>query len=174
MELQELKEKTLNLFKISSVENLGQELMKTALSNNYNVFEKFLDNIDGDLNTDYLQMIYQYYQADRIEKMQDYTPKSLSKLVAKLSKSKEIIDMCAGSGALTIQNWIDDKNRRFILYEFDKNVIPFLLFNLSLRNISSIVYQKDVLSGEVFKKYTIQKGEKFGMTEEIKNEDNNF
>ena len=51
-------------------------------------------------------MIFQYYFADRKEKMQDYTPKSLAVAVAELSKTeneKICLDLCAGSGALTIQ-----------------------------------------------------------------------
>lgn len=94
--------------------------------------------------------------------MQDYTPKSLAKLIAKLSKHNDVIDMCSGSGALTIQKWNLDKKSKFKLYEFDENVIPYLLFNMCIRNIECEVYHMDVLTQEVFKKYIIKKKDKYG------------
>ena len=100
--------------------------------------------------------------------MQDYTPVSLAKLVCKLTNSNEIIDMCAGSGALTIQKWNLNHDALFKLYEFDENVIPYLLFNLCVRNINAEVYNMDVLTQEVFHKYKIIPDEKYSKVEMIK------
>ena len=66
--------------------------------------------------------------------------------------------MCCGTGALTIQKWKEDKDLQFELEEYDENVIPFLLFNMMIRNIKAIVRQKDVLQDETFKEYSIRKG----------------
>lgn len=71
-----------------------------------------------------------------------------------------------GSGALTIQRWVMNHNQRFELYEFDENVIPFLLFNMAVRNIECVIYHSDVLQQEVFHTYRIRKSEKFGIFEE--------
>lgn len=113
-------------------------------------------------------MIFQYYHADRTEKMQDYTPKSLAVFMGKLAGKSDIVtDMCAGSGALTIQKWNMDKNQKFELYEYDSKVMPFLLFNMAVRNIECKVYHSDVLKQEVFHTYKIARGKKFGRFTEI-------
>ena len=99
--------------------------------------------------------------------MQDYTPKSLAVFMGKLAgKADEITDLCAGSGALTIQKWSMDQDQRFILYEMDHKVIPFLLFNMAVRNIECVIYHSDVLQQQVFHTYRIRKNEKFGIFEE--------
>lgn len=103
--------------------------------------DAFCEMVGGDLSKDWLQMVYQYYLADRKEKKQDYTPKSIAKLMEMLVGATEsCIDLCAGSGALAIQKWIENPNQEFVLYEADTNVIPYLLFNLSVRNISATVF----------------------------------
>ncbi len=129
---------------------------------------RFKEIINDDLSVDWLQKIFQYYEADRKEKMQDYTPITLAKFVGKLAKHKDIIDMCAGSGALTIQKWNLDHDCKFILYEFDENVIPYLLFNLTIRNIEAEVFQMDVLSQDVFREYKLIKSEEFSKVEVTK------
>lgn len=117
-----------------------------------------------DLTTDWLQAIYQYWLADRDGKKQDYTPRSISHLVARLATLSDgtIQDVCAGSGALTIAVWSIDPSREFECIEFDENVIPFLLFNLAIRNIKATVLQKDVLKDDVYAKYVVIPTEEIG------------
>lgn len=168
LELKELCEKTLNIFEVESVDDLGKSLMRACKDNDTQKFDSFAELV-GDINTDWLQKIFQYYQADRKEKMQDYTPESLADFVGRLSGDPdEIIDMCAGSGALTIQKWRRNHELKFRLYELDKNVIPYLLFNMILRNIESTVCQTDVLQNEVYHEYRVKKGDKYGKLEVIK------
>ena len=168
MELLELKNRVMECFEIADINDLKNKLVQTALNHNTEMYDKFCKLVNNDLSQDYLQKIFQYYLADRKEKMQDYTPISLAKLVSKLCKHKEIIDMCAGSGALTIQKWNLDKNCKFKLYEFDENVIPYLLFNLAIRNIKAEVYQMDVLTQEVFHEYKVIPDEEYSKVEVIK------
>ena len=123
MELRELTDKTLKLFKAKNTKELLSEMMHTVESNDLQIYEKFTEMVE-ELSTDWLQKIFQYYEADRKEKKQDYTPASLAKLTAKLSGDADVvIDMCAGSGAMTIQRWNLNHGTKFILYEIDKNVI---------------------------------------------------
>ena len=75
--------------------------------------------------------------------------------------------MCAGSGALTIQKWRQKHETRFKLFEIDENVIPYLLFNLVLRNIESTVCHMDVLQNEMYHKYKVKKSDKYGILEVI-------
>ena len=53
------------------------------------------------------------------------------------------------------------------LYEFDENVIPFLLFNMAVRNIKCIVYHSDVLKQEIYHVYRIDTGKEFGTFTEV-------
>lgn len=169
MELTKLRDVMLKLFDCEKVEQLSEKIMGVVLSNDFEKMDKFVELIGNDLSIDYIQKVYQYYLADRKEKKQDYTPKSLAKLMAILamSKDKKIIDMCAGSGALTIQAWNLDNDIVVECLEFDETVIPFLLFNLQVRNIEGIVKHMDVLENEIFNIYKITRTDKFGKVEKI-------
>lgn len=117
--------------------------------------------------------MWQYYEADRIEKKQDYTPKSLCKLVASLAgKAKSIYDCCGGSGALT-KAFMDMHGADSIFVEeLDERVIPFLLFNLCLHNASGYVVNGDVLSHKQYKLYKLTKGEKYSSCETVEKVEN--
>lgn len=169
MELLELKNKTLELFQIENVSELGEKLYDCVQKNDIEKMDRFCELVQNDLSKDWLQMIYQYYQADRKDKKQDYTPKCLCKFLSKLiGESDETIDMCAGSGALTIQRWSEYKDMNFVLYEIDENVIPYLIFNMVIRNVNAIVKQHDVLQNETIKEWKIVKGEYYGKISNIK------
>lgn len=167
MELKKLVDESLVLFRIDDISSLKDKLKDIVLNNKIEYYKKFKGLVE-DLSVDWLQKIFQYYEADRKEKMQDYTPTSLAKFISKLSENNEdtVLDMCAGSGALTIQKWNENKDLKFICEEFDENVIPFLLFNLAIRNIDATVIQKDVLEDKEFKKYKIIKGKEFATVKE--------
>lgn len=167
MELKELCERIKEVFGIDNISQLSGKLFQVCIDNQYEYMEKFSDSV-GDLTIDWLQKIFQYYEADRKEKMQDYTPKSLADFMARLvGDADTVIDMCAGSGALTIQKWNKNHDLKFLLYEFDKKVIPFLLFNMQIRNIDCTVFHSDVLQQEIFHTYKVSKGEKYGICKEV-------
>ena len=157
----------MKLFVADDPKMLAEKIFNVVRNNNVDVYERFC-NLVQDLSIDWMQMIYQYYCADHKEKKQDYTPKSLAVFMGKLAGKSDIVtDMCAGSGALTIQKWNKNHDQKFELYEFDENVIPFLLFNMAVRNIECKVYHSDVLKQEVFHTYKIARGKKFGRFTEI-------
>lgn len=167
MELKELSEKVKQLFEAGDIDELPKRILDTVKNNDDEKYEEFCELVE-DLSRDWLQMIYQYYLADRKEKMQDYTPKNLALFMGKLIGDADVItDLCAGSGALTIQKWCMNHEQKFELYEFDENVIPFLLFNMAVRNIECTVYHADVLQQETFHTYKISKGKKYGNFREI-------
>lgn len=170
MELKELTEKTCKIFNCADVGQLGSSLMRCVIENNIEQMAKFHELV-CDLSVDWLQKIFQYYQADRKEKMQDYTPKSVAKLMGRLAgEADTVIDMCAGSGALTIQRWNQKHNQSFVLYELDEKVIPYLLFNLTVRNIKANVKQSDVLQQEVYREWIVIPGQKYGEVKEVHHE----
>lgn len=167
MELKQLTEQTLELFNAKDTSDLIKKLSESY--NDHRIMQSFTQLVNNDLDTDWLQKIYQYYEANRTNKGQDYTPKSLADLMASLTLlggDDEIVDMCAGSGALTIATWRTNKNIKAICIEFDENVIPVLVFNLALRNIQATVKHENALSREIFKIYKITKGEQFGKVAE--------
>lgn len=169
MELKQLCEKTTELFGIENISQLSNKLLSVCLENQREYMEKFVDTV-GDLSVDWLQKIFQYYEADRKEKMQDYTPLTLARFVGKLTQTdieQSVYDLCAGSGALTIQKWNLNHDLHFVCYEYDKKVIPLLLFNLAVRNIDALVINGDALQDETFTRYTVKRGEKYGMVTEI-------
>lgn len=167
MELKELYDKTLKLFEISNSDELGKKIMLAL--NDDNKKKAFVELVNEDLTNDWLQMIFQHYQADRKTKKQDYSPKSICKLASELiGKTDVVIDLCAGTGALTIEKWNQNNEQKFELYEIDKKVIPYLLFNISIRNINAVVHRADVLTGEVYETWESKKGEKFANIRSIK------
>jgi len=133
------------------------------------IFSSYVDMVGGDLQTDELQKIFQYYYADRKEKMQDYTPKNIAKLCAVATDTGGTIvyDLCAGSGALTIQKWVQDPNKTFICEELDERVIPLLLFNMVVRNMGGYVLNRNALTLEFAKVYKLAPDSRFSEIEEI-------
>lgn len=168
MELKELTDRTLELFGVTDPGQLGSALL--AACGDPEKLRAFRDLVSGDLTTDWMQKIYQYYLADRKEKKQDYTPASVAQFMGLLAGSSDsIVDMCAGSGALIIQKWNQDPDIRFTAIEYDGTVIPFLLFNMALRNIRCCVFHKDALTDdEPLGAWDVTKGEEFGNITHIK------
>lgn len=171
MELKELTSKVIELLNIEIPEQIPDSLMEIVLNGKTEYFDGFC-NLVEDLSVDWLQKIFQYYLADRKVKMQDYTPVSLARFVGKLVQTENehtVYDLCAGSGALTIQKWNLNNELNFVCYEYDKTVIPILLFNLAVRNINAVVVNGDALQDEVFTTYIVKKGDKYSSVKETEN-----
>ena len=168
MELSALKKAFQNL--MGSESDLPEAVLRALMSSAKNdVLSAYVDMVRGDLQTDELQKIFQYYYADRKEKMQDYTPKSIAKLCAAATENKRgvVYDLCAGSGAMTIQKWAQNPNKTFICEELDERVIPLLLFNMAVRNMDGYVLNRNALTLEFFKVYKLSPGSRFSEIEEI-------
>ena len=166
MELLEFKHKMFELCGVSEISEIRDVLYNATLSQDVAIFDGYNNIIDG--TKDWLQALWQYYEADRTEKKQDYTPKSLCRLVAALAGNcGSVYDCCGGSGALTIEMLKTGNVDNVFVEELDERVIPFLLFNLCLQNASGYVVNGDVLSREQFKCYRLTKGEKYSTCEVV-------
>lgn len=155
---------------VGSNDNLPDAVRKVLLSAKKDeVLAAYVELVDGDLHTDELQKIFQYFYADRKEKCQDYTPKSIARLCAAATKTggNVVYDLCAGSGALTIQKWAVNPSKTFVCEELDERVIPFLLFNLAVRNMHGYVINRNALTLEFAKGYKLIPGARFSEIEEI-------
>ena len=116
-----MTDKTLQIFNAQSPESLGDSLL--AACEDKDKLRAFRELVNGDLKTDWMQKIYQYYLADRKEKEQDYTPASVAQFMGmRTGNSDRIVDMCAGSGALIIQKWSQNPDTRFTALETDDYV----------------------------------------------------
>ncbi|MBD5128454.1 MAG: N-6 DNA methylase [Ruminococcaceae bacterium] len=171
MELSKLTNSFLNLIGAEK-DNLFESIGNILFSERKNdILSAYVELVGGDLLTDNLQKIFQYHYADRKEKCQDYTPKSIAKLCAAQTRTNcdTVYDLCAGSGALTIQKWVENKAKTFICEELDDRVIPILLFNLAVRNISGYVINRNALTLEIVKCYRLISGENFSDISVINN-----
>lgn len=165
IELKDFTKKFLNTLKIDNVHELPDALMKTLrnekeLKKLIKTYDKLVKSAKDD-NVDYLQGLYEFWLSDRGELNQDYTPKSLAKLVGMLSNhenEKSIYDMCCGMGSLTLAKFKSHENCDYILKELDTTVLPFLLFKLCYYKVNAKVYTEDVLYNVREKEYTIRDG----------------
>lgn len=165
MELLEYKNKIFNLFNCKNFEELPNKMLNSGYTSE--LFDEYM-KIVGNLNKDWIKHLFQYYQADRINKKQDFTPNCLSSLISKLSGKADVIyDCCAGTGSLTIEKWKESPNALFICEELDKSAIPFLLFNLAIRNMHAYVINGNVLTKKTVARFEIKKGVKYGIVERI-------
>ena len=116
-------------------------------------------------NNDCLRDYFQENNANRNNLKQDYTPDCLCKLISNLApKSEKIIDICAGTGALSVGM---DRDSVFQCEELSQMSIPVLLLNLALRNKNAVVLQKNVLLSEVQKVYKLSKSDEFSDIEVV-------
>ncbi|MFR5876348.1 MAG: N-6 DNA methylase [Eubacterium sp.] len=159
MELLEFKNKIFDMFECENFEELPSKILNGGYT--ADIFDKYL-NIVGNLDKDWIKHLFQYYQADRVNKKQDFTPNCLSLLLSRLSGGgNTIYDCCAGTGSLTIEKWNNAPDALYICEELDENAIPFLLFNLAIRNINAYVINGNVLTGDKNTQYSITKGDKY-------------
>lgn len=169
MELRELTKKVLSLFSASNPGELPAAIKRVCISNDFSYYSRFCDLV-GDLGTDWMQMVFQFYLADRKEKKQDFTPKSICSLLSALTECSGgvVYDLCAGSGALTIQKWANGgANKTYICEEWDEQVIPILIFNMAVRNMDGYVVNRNALTLETKGVFKITKGNRFSTVEQI-------
>ncbi|WP_164709425.1 N-6 DNA methylase [Enterococcus mediterraneensis] len=113
------------------------------------LFLSFLEN-ESDLSYEWFQHYFEAEHADRKVKKQDFTPNSVSKLSALLvGKADKYFEATAGTGGMMIQFWNENPAAFFEAEELSDRAIPFLLFNMAIRNMDGIVRHMDSLSGDL-------------------------
>ena len=152
------------LFGVSESFMLPDRLMALLFSEEINsIFEEY-SSLMGDLSCDGFTEYFQEEHSNRKAMMQDFTPKELSSLVAQIAgaETRSCLDICSGTGGLTIALHNIAPECVFFCEELSKRAVPLLLFNLAVRNIPAWVSNKDVLSGEIYGVWHIIPGERFG------------
>ncbi|WP_248706875.1 HsdM family class I SAM-dependent methyltransferase, partial [Convivina praedatoris] len=131
------------------------------------LFDSFLAE-QSDLSFDWFTEFFQTEQADRKDKKQDYTTDGIATVASELlGSTTSNADICAGTGGLTIKRWRDNPDARYYCEEFSDRAIPFLLFNLAIRNIDGIVWHGDSLTREEFATYKLSKGSQYSSIEKV-------
>lgn len=152
----------MKILEVSDYSEVPRALMKKITSTEADAFFANLknENRDADILRDFFQERY----AARKGLKQDYTPDCLGRLINKLTgDSEKTLDICSGTGTLIING---NQEGTYTCEELNGDVIPFLLFNLAFRNIKAIVFQKDVITQEIKRTFTVEKGDKYGIISE--------
>lgn len=132
-------------------------------------FNDFLDNFGYDVSYDWFYDYFQDKHVDRSKLKQDFTPTSISDVlingIAPEGLHGVVYEPSAGTGGNIIRAWdVDRKKHSSFDYqpsnviwwceEISDRTIPFLLFNLMVRGLNSIVMHGNTLTREVKKIYT--------------------
>lgn len=155
------------LFGITESYQLPEKLMNilTDSKQRINLFEKFSGL---DLSHDFFTRYFQEQHSNRENMMQDFTPQELCDVVANtLGEYSDCLDVCAGTGGLTISAWKKNPDANYCAEELSGRAYPILLFNLAIRNIKGYVINKDVLTGEFKRGFRLSKGDRYSEIEEI-------
>ena len=125
------------------------------------LFERFL-RLETDLSYDWFLEYYQSEHSDRKGRGQDFTPDAVAEITNKiLGQGKSNLDICSGVGGLTIKRYADNPNQEFYCEEFSDRAMPFLLFNLAIRNVKGVVKHGDSLTREFKAVYKLNQSKEF-------------
>jgi type I restriction-modification system DNA methylase subunit len=131
------------------------------------LFAQFLDE---EWRVDY-EWFHEYFQnehADKKVKKQDFTPNSVSHLLARISgQNKTYFESAAGTGGILIQAWnqhrfdagpakYDPRSYWYQVEELSDRSIPFLIFNMAIRGINGVILHGDSLEREFKNVYFIR------------------
>lgn len=112
-------------------------------------FKKFLE-IETDMSYEWFQEYFGDEQAERKSKKQDFTPTSISNLVAKLvgKDNSTYYEPAAGTGSMLIAKWHNDrlKNPLYKRPETDNPLIKFLTSPTFTYDPRAYWYQAEELS----------------------------
>lgn len=150
------------IFNISESFQLPRRILDVLFSDDKNRILDELMSLGEDLDHDWFTEYFEENHANKSKMAQDFTPRAVADLLAGLlPEAKTVGDVCAGTGGLTIGYWNRNRDASFICYEISERAIPLLLLNLTIRNIEGAVFRMDILTGEVFESYRLQKGLKY-------------
>lgn len=133
---------------------MPEKLMEILTGENVTDFYEKLLKLDIDLSKDVLRDYFQEEHGDRGKLKQDYTPDCVCELVRRLSgDGKDVLDVCAGTGALSIACGAGGYHRA---EEVSTRALPVLLLNFGIRGYRGEVALRDVLTGETESIYEMQ------------------
>jgi len=162
MELKKIYTDLFDLLEVKSFDEISSRINEIINSPKKNQFVKKYQDFTHRFDFDPIQKAYQFYCADREGKKQDFTPPSLSELIAKITIDESddvIMDICSGVGALTRSVNSHFKGKEFVCLELDNEIIPILIFIFLSYNINGWIIHTNVLTREIFDTTRIKDGE---------------
>lgn len=159
-----MKELLKEILKCRETSEIPKKLLNTLLdADSRERILRLINEKKDDKVIDVFRDMFQEEQSNRKELKQDYTPDGLSNLLAKLSsETKNLADVCAGTGSLTVAFLKEHPEVEFVrCEEFSAQPIPFLLLNLALMNVDGEVIHGDSLTKEIFKVYKLKRSKSF-------------
>ncbi|WP_440894951.1 N-6 DNA methylase [Amphibacillus sp. Q70] len=126
-------------------------------------FDAFLKQ-ETDMSYEWFQSYFEDEHSDRKKKKQDFTPSSVSNLLAQLGGGgNSYFEAAAGTGGIMIQSWNQNKNSNswYQVEELSERSIPFLIFNMAIRGMSGVVLRGDSLTGKFEEAYQISNKGKY-------------
>lgn len=129
------------------------------------LFNRFIE-LETDFSFDWFTNYFQEEHSNRKNMKQDFTPDGVVQLANAVLPSANVnVDVCAGTGGLTIKRYSQNPYATFYCEEFSDRAIPFLLFNLAIRNVNAYVFHGDSLSRDAKAVYSLKKGVQFSSIE---------
>lgn len=143
-----------DLIGIKESYEMPEKLMEILTGENVIDFYEELLTRDLDLSKDVMRDYFQAEHGDRGKLKQDYTPDCVCELMRRLSgDGKDVLDVCAGTGALSIACSTGGFHRA---EEVSTRALPVLLLNFGIRGYRGEVALRDVLTGGDEKVYEMQ------------------
>lgn len=122
----------------------------------HNKLKSLIAHMSGCYSYSGLLQEFEEKAADRKNYMQDYTPQSVMDIVAGISTNGCVRDVCAGIGGLSLAKYKNNPDVVLQLEEYSKNAICFLLFNLVMNGVPTVVIERNVLTQENIAKYKVE------------------
>lgn len=154
-----LTNETINgLLGITESYQAPQVMMELMLDNSRReaIFHSFM-NIECKMDFEWFSGYFESEHADRKTKKQDFTPKSVSQLLADLTSGNIYLECAAGTGSIMIQVWnqnrlsvslfsYDPRSYWYQAEELSERAIPFLIFNMAIRGMNGVIIHGDSLT----------------------------
>lgn len=144
---------------------MPEKLMSILMSDQCTTFYDKLMAYNPDLSTDILRDYFQKEHGDRGKLKQDYTPDCICKLISRITgPSDNTLDICAGTGALTIGCGTGGWHR---CEEVSTRAIPVLLLNLGIRGMHGEVACHDVLTNKTSAFYRMEDAGRYTIPKQV-------
>ena len=167
----EVVDRIKELLRVDPLHDIYSRINETVLSENLSkILEKYTEIIKADPERDWIQNMFMFSGADSAGLGQDYTPEALSKIMAGVSDYEDaetVLDVCCGTGSLTLQLHKKHPGLHFTMQECDARVVSLLLFNMALNNVYADILHMDIITGQIFAIYEVRPGERFGTVEKL-------
>ena len=167
----EVVDKIKKLLQVDPLHDIYSRINEAVMSDNLSeILEKYTEIIKADPERDWIQNMFMFSGADSAGLGQDYTPAALSKIMAGVSDyegAETVLDVCCGTGSLTLQLHKRRPGLHFTMQECDARVVSLLLFNMALNNVYADILHMDIITGQIFAIYEVRPGEKFGTVEKL-------